>query len=232
MAAWQPMALQPAPSGGGGPSVASLFTASATTGGLSPYHIVTGVTFSAGVAVVGVAYDGLSGAAVTGVQINGVTATQIGTTVSDGTNNGVALFYAVVSAGSGDIVLTNGTSNFGEVAVNGWMITGNSSNTPSVSGQTNGFAVQQPDPQGPISLASLAAGSVAVGVIGRNFPSSENPTSWTGITRDASAEATNATGNGIIIAGAKASGLSGTTSVSATGSSSWQYSGMLAAAWR
>lgn len=219
----------PVASGGGGASIANLFTAT-TDSCTYPCTIVSGVTFSAGVAEVGVAYDVSGGnTAVGGVTIKGVTATQCGTTVTDAGNNGVAMFYAVVTAGTGSIVLT-GTGGLSIGAVNGNMITGNASNTPTCN-QDNGFSVQQPDPQGPVTLTGLSSGSVEACVLGRNFPGSQNPTSWTGVTRVAAQEATSATSNGIIIAGGNASSLSGTVNATATGTASWQYSGMVCGAW-
>ncbi len=230
-----------AASSGGGVAVNSLFTATTYTGGAPPLTAASGVTFVAGVAVIGIAFDAVSLNSPTGLQITGltggtITATQIGTTVSDSSSNGVALFYAVITTGgTGSIILT-GSGTFGVGVTNGWKITGYSSSTPSASTQNNGFTVQVPDPQGPIVLTPLSAGSVAVSIIGRNFPSSptQNPTTWTGLTRDASAEAVNVVGNGAIISGATGSGLSVAVSVTASAQTgeSYLYSGMLAAAWR
>lgn len=225
--------------GGGGPSIASLFTATSQSTCGTTCTLASSVSFSTGLAVVGIAWDQSGGgSAPTAMTINGVSATQIGTNVSDGTTNGVAWYQASVTSGTGSITATS-ASGIVTLTANGFMITGNSSNTPISPLQTNGFAIQVPDPQ-TLTLLGLSAGSVAACIIGRNFPAAQNPTSWGGVARLAAAEGTNAGGNGTIIAGGTGSGLSGTVVVTATGPAGagcisgacWLYSGMLCAAWR
>ncbi len=219
-----------APSGSGA-SIAPLF-GQASTGGASPLTIGSGIVFSTGVVGVGIAQDRGGGAvgAPTAVTINGVAATQIGTTVSDGTQNGVSCWYAPVTAGTGNVTITN-VGGFGETAANGWMITGNLSNIPTANSSFNGFSPTQADPQGPMSL-TVASGGVAMAVVGSNFkPVTVNPTTWVAATRDALTEAENATGNEIAIAGAHITGA-GTFGIEASGTTSWLYSGMCGAAWQ
>jgi hypothetical protein len=191
------------------------------------------VSFSTGTVVLGIVADRGSGgnSPNTAPTINGVTATQVGTTISDGTTNGVSLWRANVTAGTGTITI-NGNGASDANAFVAWMLTGLSSSTPTQVQQTNGFAVQVPDPQ-TVTLTSLAAGSVIVGFLGRNFPATQNPTTWLGITRDVSAEQTQAGSNGAISAGGHQNSASGTVVVAATAQAtqSWMYSGLITAAW-
>lgn len=223
----------PAAGGGGGGGAVAVLGAWTSTGGPLTTNLVTGVTFSTGTAVVAIMEDRGGGlAAVTGVTIKTVSATRIGAAdIADGTTNGLSFWRADVTAGTGDIVATTG-GTMGVMAANGWMLTGLSSSTPTANASFDGFAANVPDPQGPATLSSLGANSVIVAVVGSNFRTAAQATTWAGgVTRDASTETGINSSNGCSIAGASASGASGTKNITATGATTWQYSGLVAASW-
>lgn len=217
-------------SGGGSAAVAFLAGNQSAATGTDPW-VTSSISFSTGVVVLGTAQDrGGGGTAITAPTINGVTSTQIGTTISDGTTNGVSLWYASVSSGTGSISIPGGQSLARVFAA--WMLTGLTSSTPDQTAQTNGFAVAIPDPQ-IVTLTSLAGSSVVVAFIGRNFPTADqNPTTWSGVTRNSGAEQTDAASNGAICAGGSVSSQLGTVIVTATGAggTGWLYSGLIAVA--
>lgn len=223
----------PAPVAAGGASATCLAAGSTTTAGANPWTI-SGITFSTGTVVLGVVSDrnGGSSGPITAPVINGVPSTQVGTTVSDGTTNGVNLWRAdVTSGGPGTIVISGNTA--ATMATVTWMVTGLSSSTPTQVAPGNGFAVQLPDAQ-TVTLTSLAANSLVIGFIGRNFPATQNPTTWGGVTTDTTcSEQLNGAGNGAITSGGHINSTSGTVNVTATATAgqSWQYSGLIAAAW-
>jgi hypothetical protein len=99
---------------GGGASISAL-TAASTTGVLGcPATLASGVTFTAGVVVVGFLGNIAAGPiAPTGFTINGVSATQIGSNITDPSQTVVQMWYAVVGSGSGSIVATCGASSRG-----------------------------------------------------------------------------------------------------------------------
>jgi hypothetical protein len=204
--------------GGGGASISAL-TAASTTGVIGcPATIASGVTFAAGVVVVGFVENIAAGPiAPTGFTINGVSATQIGSTITDPSQTAVQMWYAVVGSGSGSIVATCGASSIGQAGISAWTITGYSSSTPTANSSVNGFATQIPDPQGPMSL-TVSSGGVAAVFIGSLFhDNTTNPTTWNQATRDATAESGNASGNGVAVAGAHISSAGTFTNIEATG---------------
>jgi hypothetical protein len=216
--------------GGGGASIAALLSATGA-GGPSPFTIVSGQTFVAGVVVIGVVTDFSS--TLTAVSINGVAATQIGPTVTDSSNTSVQMWYAVVPAGSspGTITLSDAGS-VGTVGISAWTITGFTSSTPTANNSFNGLSSTQADPQGPMSL-TVASGGVAALFIGGTFHSATaNPTTWAGSAiRDAATENGTSLGNTLAVAGAHISTPGTYTGIEASGSVSWLFSGMIGAAW-
>jgi hypothetical protein len=238
-ATWLPLFQQA--SGGGGASIAPLLSTTGA-GGPSPFTIVSGQTFTAGVVAIGVVTDFSS--TLTAVSINGVSATQIGLTVTDSSNTSVQMWSAVVPAGSspGTITLSDAGS-VGTVGISAWTITGFTSSTPTANNSFNGLSSTQADPQGPMSSITIASGGVGAFFIGGTFHSATaNPTSWTPsptIIRDASLEAGTSLGNTLAVAGAHTvtagtitgACAGGSGGVCATGSVSWLFSAMIGATW-
>jgi len=224
---------------GGGVSIAALVGANNGAGGvLSPDTIVSGQSFSAGVVACGFV-SGVGAASPTGMSMNGVNASQIGSTVTDGSFTNVEMWQAVVTAGTGNIVVSNG-GTLGAVAISCWTISGYSSSTPTANATFNGLSSTQNDPQGPLGSLTVSSGGVAAIFIGATFQSGgANPTSWVQATRDSLVENGTALGNGIASAGAHISSSGTYTGITATGAggaggsgaTSWQYSGMFGAAW-
>jgi hypothetical protein len=229
------------PSGGGGASIAAL-TSTTNAGGPTscPGNIATNITFSSGLVVLGVTADIDGGFNTpTGFTINGVSATQIGSTITDSSSTVVQMWYASgVAAGSGSVAVACSVA-IGNAAISLWTITGNSSGTPTANSSFNGLSSTQADPQGPLPSLTVASGGVAAIYMGAVFhAATTNPTTWLIATRDATAENANSSGNTVAEAGAHISasgtytGACGSGGICASGGSvAWQYSGMIGAAW-
>lgn len=220
-----------AAAGGGGTSISAL-TAGSSTCNVASCTVVSGQAFSAGVVVIGLT-SSLSAGPVpaTGVTINGVSATQVGSNITDSTTTVVQMWYAVVSAGTGNIVLSNG-GTVGETCLSAWTVTGYSSSTPTANNSFNGLSSTQADPQGPMSSIVVASGGVAAFFIGATFHSATaNPTTWVQSTRDAATETGLATGNGCAAAGSHISVANTYSGITASGSLSWLYAAMIGATW-
>lgn len=216
-------------------AVTALFATNNGSSTTAPY--TTGsFTFSSGEAVVGIVTAiGGGFVDVTAVTIKGVSATKIGAGVSSTGNGAVSLWHATVTAGSGTVVISNGLGLISVTCVNGWMITGNASGTPTASVTTDNFAAQHTDPQSLSSSLVVSSGGVGVVMIGSVFRSAAEtiPPSWTNATRDSTTESNNANGNSYTIAGAHES-AAGTYAVSVSGAtgSGWEFNGMIGAAWQ
>lgn len=221
--------------GGGGATVTALFGTNNGAGFTAPYNAGS-FSFSNGEAVVGIITSiGGGFPDITGVTIKGVAATKIGTGVSNAGNAAVSLWHATVTAGSGSVIIANGQGTISQTCVNGWMITGIVSGTPTASVTTDNFAGSHADPQSLGSNLVVSSGGVGVVIIAASFRTAAEtiPPSWTNATRDSTAESNNTNGNGYTIAGAhESSAGSYAVSVSGASGSGWEFNGMIGAAWQ
>lgn len=216
--------------GGGGVSISALASGNSSCGS-STCTLVSSQTFAAGIVPAGIVTD-LSGSLSppTTVTINGVSATPIGSPVTDGTTS-IQMWYATVGSGTGNIVLA-AAGSIGESCLSSWTITGASSSTPTANNSFNGLVSTQADPQGPMSSLTVASGGVAALFIGGIFhTTTANPTTWVQASRDASLETGNGAGNQCAAAGGHISAAGTYTGITASGTVSWSYSAMLGAAW-
>lgn len=146
------------------------------------------VTFTNGIALVFLTSGGRVNT-ITSVTIKGVPATQIAST-GDGVN--MAAYYAPVTAGSGNFVMTNSLA-VGGVVICGGMIT-SSTPTPSAGSYFANPAHNTPDDTvtSPITIPTNGIG-IAVGLTGGVADSGGGsfPMIWTGATRIAAMEFSN-----------------------------------------
>lgn len=220
-------------SGGGSGATVSVLTSTNISGTLSPWTI-SGITFSSGLCVVGVVNDTVAFPPPVGITVNGVACTKIGATIADPGFNSVSLWAAVVTAGTSNIAIASSGASFGNIAFNSWLIQGLASSSPTGTSSFDGFNPQVADPQGPMSSLTVNSNGAAILVVGGTFVALPATTTWApaAVTRDTGAETGTTAGNTIRLAGAHLTTAGTYTNITVSGSSvSWQYCGMVGAAW-